>query len=167
MAKYSEWRNYFEQIAIEHVVIQHSSSEKTFFAKDIEELFANGKHAFPGNRPFLVFINYITDRKHTSRPVKDHDMMFFVLKQHQRNDVHALIQARDETEEITDDILRRMKHDSQNDLAPVFEHSFDKINGRTIPLTLPGNTPYSGWQTTFKTIASFNDCFDATKWNQQ
>ena len=165
MAKYSEWVNYFQQLATENNLIKHTTTKKKFYRMNIEELFSSTPSGLPAPKegPFLVFINFIVDADYKARATKQQEMMVMLLQGHKRGDYDAENLARDNAEIATDQILRRMRNDSLSD-HPFFEHSFDTIQARSIPLTIPGNINYSGWQTTFKINASFNACYDASNW---
>jgi hypothetical protein len=73
--------------------------------------------------------------------------------------------ARGFTERICEDIILRMKNDSNNN-DTFLRHSYDEIaNTRIIPAELKnasGN--YVGWQVVISLTRKFNTCYNQSNW---
>lgn len=166
MAKYSEWVTYFKNLCIEHVLINHEfNGNKKFYRMNIEELYSGVATSLPQSSegPFFVFINYIAELEQTGSAIKKNQMMFLILQHRKRGDFDQEEIAMNRCEEAAEDFVRRMKKDSQEGLDP-FEYGFDVIEAKMIPAKIVGSTSaFVGWQVTFNPTASFNDCYDPTK----
>lgn len=170
MDNYIDFANYFEQIATEHLKINHSPTKKKFYRMDIEEFISGTGIKLPAatEGPALVFINYITDFMWKgSHTVNQKQIMFYVVKGYKLKDYDEKDEARNECEEVMEEILVRMKKDSIEGLS-LLQRSLDKLdNVRIVPISMTTNAgTYVGMQGSFLLPKIFQKCYDPTKWLQ-
>lgn len=167
MAKYKELSDYFKKIATESTFIQHSPTAKRFLRMNIEEWIVGSSVAVATGNPFIVFINYIADYGSTHQTTKNMQLMFYVMKAIPPNDMDADEGARDLTERVLEEILTRIRFDSQNNNeGNLLESAFDKINDvRIVPADKrTGAAVYVGWQCTIKLPEFFAKCYTPGNW---
>jgi hypothetical protein len=170
MDNYIDFAQYFEQIATEHLKINHSATKKKFYRMDIEEFISGTGIKLPPSDegPALVFINYITDfiwkGSHT---VNQKQIMFYVIKGYKVKDYEQKDEARNECEEVMEEILVRMRKDSVDGFQ-LLQRAMDKLdNVRIVPISITTAAgTYVGMQGSFFAPKIFNKCYDPTKWLQ-
>lgn len=112
---------YFENIARQHVEIQHSDNEKHFFRFELDEVL-NGIQRNDVAYPMLVLEGYgydYTDNK--SDNILKNRSGAFILLDHcpDISDYTQVHEIWDNLESIADDILIKIKFDKRNPLTPV------------------------------------------------
>lgn len=121
MANFSDLITYFENIARNHVLIQHTDAEKHFFRMELDELL--GGFNIPSARfPFLVLEGYAYDyTDNRSDNVLKKREGAFVLMDYVKDvtDYDAVHVVWDKMEKIADDILARIRADKRNPKTPV------------------------------------------------
>lgn len=170
MANYADYINYFEQLAEEHVKIQHNKTAdkgKKFFRMNIEELISGSLRSLvtDDSTPFIVFINYITDYGQTHQPLKTNQLMFYVLAGQKTRDWDSETTARDTCEVVAQNFLARIRHDSMNGDS-TWNSSADVIKSRLVAAEFKGSAnTYHGWQVSLSVSSPTTDlCYDENKW---
>lgn len=167
MSKYSDFVQYFENLATYNIAISHGPNSKKFYRMNIEELLSGIKNDLPSpaSGPFMIFINYIRELNHVASFKDKKQFMFFIMQGYSDGDWDEEQAARDATEIVVDQILTRMVNDSTAG-NPIFNYSFDKIDGvKIIPTELKANLTYVGWQVSFNLDKQYIECYDPSKWN--
>lgn len=160
--KFSALVAYFEQLAREHVKIQHSNQKKHFFRFELDEVLT-GKAARM-NYPAFILEGYRFDfiDRMSDNPVKVRHGAF-ILAQHisDPGDYEYIHAVWDELEEIADDILVRMKADKRNPASPIRHFDIDTVEGTIIATELGG---LYGIRITYSVNCAFSFDVDKTKW---
>jgi len=169
MANYQDTVNYFETLSVQHYKILHTATSKKFYRVSIEEFLNGSVRELPNYDagPCLVLINYIKDIGVSQRntPNDTQQIMFFVLQGFGVDNFNEEETARNNCEDTVDEILVRMRKDSQEGHA-FFNYSYDVIN-RTRKIPAEIKTPsgiHVGWQVSIYLERPFAKCYDANKW---
>lgn len=163
---YQDYVTYFKLLAETHISIQHTETDRRFFRMNIEEFFLGmaGNLAVPDNQCILVLIDYT--KKINSKPEtkQSNDLMFYVLRSNTMQDFDREEQSLSVCEEIMNDILVRMRQDS-NEGHLLFGHGFDSINGVHIsPETIKAHAcSFIGWSCSIVNQRQFTHCYNPEK----
>lgn len=171
MAKYQEYVDYFENLCVSNLEMNHvvgDSKNKRFYRISLEELLSGTFKGFnqeTENKPIFVFINYITDYKHKHQTVKAQQLMFWIICNFKKDNFDSEMTGRSKAEEVVESFLTRMRRDSEND-HPLFLRSFDKIdNARTVPIDYKSATGYFvGLQVSISLEPVFSKCYEPSEW---
>lgn len=170
MGKYLEWRDYFEQIAEKNIAVSHSKTietQKKFFEVMLEEVISGITHKLPSkeNGAFIIFSGYLDRFNLKDSKKKNREIMFFVMQSTGNNNYKFQSEAKDNCEEVVDDILRKMLKDS-TDGHPLYNSAFDRIENVSIIATefKIGTSTYVGWQVAIGIVVYFNPCFKPESW---
>lgn len=169
MGEYQQSVDYFKSLAVQHGAIGHVDGEKEkFFRVNIEEFLSGSlrKLPKPALGPALVLINFIKDLKAApTLTLNTKQIMFYVIQGYPQDDFNAENQARSACEDVVEDIILRMRHDSLEG-HEFFRSSFDRIDKvRIVPVEV--RTPagkFVGWQVSFYLDLPFEKCYDPLKW---
>ncbi len=160
--KFSAIVSYFEDLASRHVAIQHSESKKHFFRFELDEVLT-GK-ASRMNYPAFILEGYRYDFKDNAsdNPVKVRQGAF-ILAQHipDPGDFDYIHQVWDELEEISDDILKKMRADRRNPASPIRYFDIETAEGMLVSTEF-GNL--YGIRVTFTVNCQFSFDVDPEKW---
>lgn len=163
---YQEYVTYFRNLAETHVSILHTDQEKRFFRMNIEEFYTGiaGNLAIPDEKCIFVLIDYTKKPKSNPEPKQNIDCMFYVLRSNTMQDFDREEQSLAICEEIINDILVRMRNDSNEGLE-LFGHGFDAVNGVHIsPETIKAHAcSFVGWSCSFEYVKQFAVCYDPSK----
>ncbi len=168
MANYSETIAYFKNLCVTNLKIAHAASSKKFFRMNMEEFLSGSVQELPNKTDgaFMVFINYIGEYGEPTHDVLDtKQLMFYVLQGYEPGAFDDDDAARTNTEEVLEEIILKMRYDSQKDHV-FFDHSYDQIKRtRRIPVeirTSAGN--YIGWQCSFYHSNPISKCHNPLNW---
>ena len=131
---------------------------------DIVFLGMAGNLAIPDNQCILVLIDYTKKPKSNPLPNQNIDCMFYVLRSNTIVDFDREEQSMAVCEEIINDILVRMRHDS-NEGNTLFGHGFDAVNGVHIsPESIRAHScSFIGWSCSFEVVKQFIHCYNPAK----
>ncbi len=160
--KFSQVVSYFETLAREHKAISHSDFEKHFFRYELDEVFT-GVHS-QMNYPALVLEGYgfsFTDN--ASDNIIKRRTGAFILIEHipDPGDYNYIHQIWDKLEEISDDIIARIRADKRKPGSPVKNIDMSSINGSLISTEF-GNL--YGIRITYSFDGLFAADVDSDKW---
>ena len=166
MARYKQLSDYFEKIATESVFIEHSPTSKRFLRMNIEEFITGSPTGIATGKPILVLINYIADFGSSHQTTKTNQLMFYVMQSVKLNDMDSDADARDLTERVVEEILTRLRYDSQNsNEGNLLQSAFDKINARIVPAEKRmSGANYVGWQCSIRMPEFFSKCYNPANW---
>jgi len=141
-ASFSQLVAYFESIARRHSAIRHSDSEKHFFRMELDEVM-DGINRTDVAFPMLILEGYsfdFTDEK-SDNPMKNRRGAFLLIDHVSDQSDHDLIETTwDRMEAIGDDILRKIKADKRNPLAPAVRgFDMDSVEALLLAAELNGN----------------------------
>ena len=161
---FSDLIAYFENIARDHVSIQHTDNEKHFFRFELDEVL-NGINRTDVAYPMLALEAYsynYTDNK-SDNILKNRNGAFMLLDHcpdiSDYDDVHYIW---DRLENIADDILIRIKTDKHNPLTPVVRgFEFSSVDSGLI-INQIGNS--IGIRITFTITSPVPSDVDPTRW---
>jgi hypothetical protein len=162
--KFSDLIAYFENIAREHVLIQHTDNEKHFFRFELDEVL-NGINRSDVAYPMLILEGYsydYTDNK-SDNIIKNRSGAF-ILIDHCRDisDYGKVHEIWDNLETIADDILIRIKTDKRNPLTPVIRgFEFSNVESKLIANEM-GNS--IGLRITFTISSPVPSDIDGSRW---
>lgn len=167
---YADYSDYFKELATKHVDVKHDDlvpGNKKFFQMSIEEFYSGASGGLlpaPSAGPFVILLDYVSTVKYTGGARDHREFMIQVLQGVSNNQHDDANTAKNTCEGICNDFIAKMVEDSQNGL-PIFQHSLDKADMiKKVPGQIIFQSPYVGFQMSFETITSFNDCVDNTKW---
>lgn len=113
-AKFSDIVGYFEKLAKEHVQIKHSEKEKHFYRLSFDEALTGLKEM---NFPAMIIDRYgyrLQDQK-SDNVIKDRELSFMLIsKLEDPEDFDAMHTLWDSLEDISDDIVSKIKADKRN-----------------------------------------------------
>ena len=164
MTNFSELITYFENIAREHVSIQHTDNEKHFFRFELDEVL-NGINRTDVAYPMLILEGYsydYTDNK--SDNILKNRSGAFILLDHcpDISDYGKIHEIWDNLESIADDILIRIKFDKRNPLTPVVRgFEFSSVESKLIANEI-GNS--IGIRITFTISSPVPSDINVTRW---
>ena len=161
---FSDLISYFENIAREHVSIQHTNTEKHFFRFELDE-FLNGINRTDIAYPLLALEGYsfdYTDNK-SDNIIKNRSGAFMLLDHcPDISDYQNVHDIWDRLETIADDILIRIKTDKRNPLTPVIRgFEFSSVESRLIANEV-GNS--IGIRITFTISSPSPSDIDGSRW---
>lgn len=159
--KFSEVITYFEQLAAMHVDIGHTLNQKHFVRFEIDEL-ASG---LPTSIYFPVLV--LEGCSSSLSDVQDNTFKnrlsgFFILdKVSDPGNYTAIQQIFDKTEEIGDEIIRRMRHDKRKPGSPMRNFKFGSVETEMHSFS---SGYLFGMRYSFAMESSFNADIDIEKW---
>jgi hypothetical protein len=168
MGSYTEFRNYFKNIATNNKKIQHldQAAKKRFFEFSIEEVVLGSVHDLPGEGISMIYSGFVDRFFFSDKTKKKRELMFFIQQKSAVKDWVSLSAAKDNTMICVEEILSKIISDSINDEAPELEQSFNqasKVN--IIPNELKiGGSVWVGWQVSIEFTLEFNKCFNINDW---
>lgn len=156
---------YFEKIAREHVLIQHSVTSRKFFRFELDEVLS-GMTGAKINFPCLIMEGYrfgFRDEK-SDNPQKQRSGAF-ILADHVKDfgDYDRISEVYDTLESIGDDIIARIKQDKRNLNEPVRNFNISSVEGSLIATEF-GNL--HGIRFTFELSSKFTFDVDPDRWVQ-
>ncbi len=160
--KFSAVIAYFEQLATDHVQIQHSPTSKHFARLELDEVVTGIQSRI--KFPLLVLEGYsFSLRDPKSDNVMKQRSGAFMLLTHvkDKGDYNLIHETWDFLEEIGDDIIARMKQDKRNPASPIRNFNFDSVEGSLI--SFDANMLY-GIRYTYDIETSFPAMVDPDKW---
>jgi hypothetical protein len=164
MTNFSELIAYFENIAKNHVEIQHNDNEKHFFRFELDEVL-NGIQRSDVAYPMLVLEGYSYDyTDNRSDNILKNRSGAFILLDHcpDISDYGKLHEIWDNLESIADDILIKIKSDKRNPLTPVVRgFEFASVESKLIANEI-GNS--IGIRITFTISSPVPTDVNSTKW---
>lgn len=157
MVTYSDYINYFENLAKKHTDIRHDEAEKkSFFTIDIEELITGIKSKIQPDKYSMMLVNYSSVLDHDRQDV---DITFFIIHKEDINSFHNNTLIRNECLLIANDIIGKINIDSKSntpEMDKLWFGSMDKIKDVHLMFTSPivvSASKYIGVQCSFKTKA--------------
>ena len=154
MNTYQKYVDYFENIAIQHVDIQHNPNptldNKKFFRINIEETVTGFRTSISEKSIIMILVNYSykTVDNVAHNLMKEINFGFMILGHHEVGDFDAETTIRSKCEQIVDDIIARAKYESKSqisDINSIWYGSVDNIdNWHISPVTQNGDTNYRG-----------------------
>ena len=162
-AKFSDLVTYFQNIAEQHVDIQHSVSAKHFFRFELDEVLTGmcGKMAYPALILEAYDFSYRESNSDNIRKVRS-GAFILLMKVKDMKDFNAIHEAWDECEEIGEDILLKIKADKESRLYPVLRYfNISECNGS--PLA-GGELGQFGMRFSFSMENAVNGEVNADKW---
>ena len=174
MKLYKNYVDYFENLCVQHVNINHNPANNTkgFFKINIEEVLTGIRSEINADGIYFVLTNYLwsPDDK-TTDSLKKIECMFFVLGTVPEQDYEAQTNTFHKTEQIVQEFINRMRLDSlqeANDENAFFYGTQDVINiENVVPVKWVTSNQSIGWQVTFSFYSHYNKCVDFNLWNDK
>jgi hypothetical protein len=155
---------YFETIARQHVSILHTSTQKHFFRLELDELVI-GITSSATRYPVLVLESYtfkLEDNK-SDYPLRVRSCAFMVLdKVLDKGNFMKIHEVYDRMEEITDDIIARLKQDKRTPGSPFRDLDINSIEGTLISFD---SNSLHGIRINFDIKSPVNLNVNPAKWN--
>lgn len=171
MKTYKDYSDYFENLAIQHSLIPHTVNNKKAFSRiNIEEAITGFRTAISEKSIIMILTNYLyrviegggNDR------MKAIDMSFFIVGYHKPNDFDAETTVRNQCEKIVDDIISRIRFESETQTADsnsFWYNSQSRIKDWVVnPVSNVGDINNAGYQVSFSFHVPFNSCVDTNIW---
>jgi len=172
MKVYKEFIEYFENLCVQHVDINHNptSGIKGFFRINLEEVLTGSRNKIQADGYYVVLANYLwVPEDENTDPLKKIQFMFFVLGTSKEGDYELDTEVLDKTEKITREFINRISFDSKTQVVDedsVFYGSQDKIKvDSIIPLQFNPGLNSFGWQVVMTAYTSYNICVEHQKWD--
>lgn len=162
---YQEAVTYFEAIAVNHIRIQHSPSEQRFFRMSIEELYVGSSSTISSIDKFvLILVDVKSKINETPQPFKNYEVLFYIMRSATDTDFENEADSFAGAESVVDDILRRIRYDS-NENHPFFGRGMDALRDVSIsPETIyQGSVKLVGYSCYFTYKIQFNPTYDPSK----
>ena len=130
--KFSELVSYFENIAKQHIKIQHTTQKKHFYRFELDEVLTGISGI---NYPALIMEGYrfgFSDNQ--SDNVQKKREGAFILLDHVKDpgDYNKIHEVWDELEAIGDDIIRRIRKDKRKPANPVAGFNIESVKASLI-----------------------------------
>lgn len=170
MGSYTDFRNYFKEIATKNELIKHleTSDVKKFYEFSLEEVVLGSLHDLPGfdHGPFMIYTSFIDRFFFDNKTKKRRELMFFIQQGADLRNWAELSTANDQTLLCVEQILSKIVHDSMNNTEEILEQSFNRASEvNIIPNVISvGGKKYTGWQVSLVFILEFNHCYDENEW---
>jgi len=173
MGTYTDFRNYFKDLAVKNKMIKHleTADVKKFYEFSLEELVLGSVHDLPGfdHGPFMIYTGFIESLFFTAEIKKRRELMFFIQQGCDLKSWEEQSIANDNTMICVEQILSKIINDSRNDYETVLEQSFNQATEvRIIPNVISvGGKKYFGWQVSLVFVLEFTKCFSENDWIQE
>lgn len=158
MIGYAEFRDYFENLAVQHTEINHSPSEVGFFTIDPLEMISGIKNRINNGRYIMILMSFHETLNHCEKAV---NFVFFIMHKTKNGDFTENDVLRDGASKIAKDIIGRINEDSQDfqdqNLMKMWIGSMDKIQNVDIihdRLVMAGEM-YVGVQCSFQAKSEY------------
>jgi len=166
-AKFSDLIAYFENLAVLHKSVLHTTAEKHFFRMEIDEVLAGFKRtdsAFP--MVILEGFKYGFTDNNSDNLLKNREGGFVLLDHiSDISDFDTMHQKWDQLEEIGDEFLMKIKADKRNPDTPVIrDFDFNSVDASLIRNELGSSV---GIRYLFTISSPRNNEVDPTKWETE
>jgi hypothetical protein len=158
--KFSAIVSFFEMLATQHVSLQHSATQKHFFRLELDEVLT----ALPEQMcyPALVLesYNYSLQDMKSDNPSKNRGGGFMLVEQvPDPGDYDLIHQKWDALEEITDDIIARIKAEKKTPFSPVRDFDLNSVS-----MTLYSSGTTIAMRIEYAVVSRFIADVDPAKW---
>lgn len=164
MSNFSDLVTYFENLATNHLAINHSFTDKHFFRFEIDEVLA-GLNRQDVNFPMLIMEGYsfgYTDNR-ADNIVKNRQGAFILLGMvPDHTDYDTVHETWDTLEQIGDDLLARIRYDKQQRLEPAVRNF--NIESVTAQLIMNEIGNHAGIRYSFTISSLVSSDIDTAKW---
>lgn len=162
------WIDYGRELAEKHTAILHADAQnrKAFQVIDVEEAFGDIK-SLTGDVAVRWFIPTYNIPDPGGSPQKIYQAGFLILAKHSRGNTDAYIDAIVKAEQIADQFLTRIRHDSQEDSLLFLggQDSLEDMSITGIPMKGGLDTSYSGWVVTLRVMSPFEQDCIGSNWS--
>jgi len=175
MSDYTSYTDYFEDLATQHVDIDHDLNavpkKKAFFRINIEEVLS-GLRSLTVEKTFnFILVNYAySPGLQGADNLNNYDGGFMIVHKTKDKDFEDEKEKITECEKIANEIIKRIKFDSQTQAADensMWYKSQNAIKDFHVSIARGPNFEYVGVQVFFQ-FKNFFDCtLDDTKWADQ
>jgi hypothetical protein len=167
MSSYKDAVAYFKGLSVANTDILHldENGKKKFFRMDLEEFWSGtvAQLPAPSAGPFMVLFNYIIDYSKPDQPNKKKQFLFMILQGHPKDDFTAEEKATDLTENVMEEIVKKINYDAPTNDFLRWGFEFNSI--RCVPVKYANATgKYVGWQCSFFLNERISACIDPAKW---
>lgn len=164
MIRSDQYRKYFLYLCVNHPELVHSVNEKVFETVNVDEALGDFRTSVQKKGFIFRLIDYtyqISDNE-AADPQKKVNGAFIVAHHFslRTGGKDSYNEAKDKSEKIADDVIKRIVADSQNG-HPLFYHSLDTArNINVTPIANTGDAGYVGWIVDFFFNNHFPICPD-------
>jgi|SRR6056297_962686 len=159
---YTALSQYFEDLASNHVALNHTAQEQHFFRIDAEEYLIGIT-----TKVYYPFLSLESYDSNFNAPGNDNvaitrNIAFMLVDKYKQGDYNAMNAIYDNMEEIALDILNRINEDMKKNIALVRNFSVNTVNIQSLP---PNPTKlYTGVRVTMSFDSKYNAVMDSDKW---
>lgn len=159
---YTALSDYFEDMAANHVAINHTQAEKHFFRIDAEEYLVG--FTTKANFPFLSLESYDSS---FNAPGNDNVAMtrriaFMLVDEYRQGDYEKMNRIYDDMEAIAHDIINKINADQKENVALVRDFNYGSVQIQSLP---PNRAKlYTGVRVTMSFDSRYNTAVDPNKW---
>lgn len=159
---YSALSQYFENLAANHVAINHTAQEKHFFRIDAEEYLVGINTKV--NYPFLSLESYDSG---FNAPGNDNvaisrSIAFMLVDKYRQGDYNEMNDIYDRMEEIALDIINKINADQKENISLVRDFNYNSVQIQSLPPN-PASL-YTGVRVTMSFDSKYNTAVDSDKW---
>ncbi|HAN19612.1 MAG: hypothetical protein A2X13_14770 [Bacteroidetes bacterium GWC2_33_15] len=161
---YSELEQYFENIAKNHISINHTATNKHFFRIDVEEVLT--RITTKVNYPFLSLerAEFMLAGPNNDNVSQQRTVALMYIDKYAEGDYDAINTIYDLSEKVAQDIVNRLLYDMETGVQPSILRGFNvnTVNVQHLPLHPTNN--HTGVRITLTLDSKYNRTIDKSKW---